>query len=393
MQQSFYLAYRYLLYHKFRSIVLICSIGLIIFLPNGLQRLIEESEQQMMARADATPLIVGAKGSSTDLIINSLYFQQEKIDNIKFGVTNQLTELGFGYSIPILSTFQTRGYSIVGTNLDYFDFRGLSIRDGRNLSYVGECVVGSAVAENLDLLPGDSLISSPENLFDISGVYPLKMNVVGVLNKSDTPDDKSVFTDIKTTWVIMGLGHGHQDLTKSRDQSVILKKDEKVVTANAKLFMYNLISGENMESFHFHGDISGYPITSIIFVPTDQKASALIRGRFEAKELPNQIVVPSKVIENLLLSIFRIKQIFNTVFVLVGVSTLLILGLIVTLTLRLRKDELYTMFTIGSSKSKTFEILGLEISMVFISSIILAFILYWITGFYVEDFINYYIIG
>ena len=157
--------------------------------------------------------------------------------------------------------------------------------------------------------------------------------------------------------------------------------------------MYNQISGENMESFHFHGDISGYPITSIIFVPTDQKASALIRGRFEAKELLNQIVVPSKVIENLLLSIFRIKQIFNTVFVLVGVSTLLILGLIVTLTLRLRKDELYTMFTIGSSKSKTFEILGLEISMVFISSIILAFILYWITGFYVEDFINYYIIG
>lgn len=393
MQQSFYLAYRYLLYHKFRSIVLVCSIGLIIFLPNGLQRLIEESEQQMMARADATPLIVGAKGSSTDLIINSLYFQQEKIDNIKFGVTNQLTELGFGYSIPILSAFQTRGYSIVGTNLDYFDFRGLSIRDGRNLSYVGECVVGSAVAETLDLLPGDSLISSPENLFDISGIYPLKMRVVGVLNKSDTPDDKAVFTDLKTTWVIMGLGHGHQDLTKSRDQSVILKKDEKVVTANAKLFMYNKISGENMESFHFHGDISGYPITSIIFVPTDQKASALIRGRFEAKELPNQIVVPSKVIENLLLSIFRIKQIFNTVFVLVGVSTLLILGLIVTLTLRLRKDELYTMFTIGSSKTKTFEILGLEISMVFISSIILAFILYWITGFYVEDFINYYIIG
>jgi len=210
MRQSFYLAYRYLLYHKFRTIVLVCSIGLIIFLPNGLQRLIKESEQQMMARADATPLIVGAKGSSTDLIINSLYFQQEKIDNIKFGVTNQLTELGFGYSIPILSAFQTRGYSIVGTNLDYFDFRGLSIREGRNLSYVGECVVGSAVAEALDLLPGDSLISSPENLFDISGVYPLKMRVAGVLNKSDTPDDKAVFTDIKTTWVIMGLGHGHQ---------------------------------------------------------------------------------------------------------------------------------------------------------------------------------------
>ena len=261
------------------------------------------------------------------------------------------------------------------------------------IGYVGECILGSAVAEALDLSPGDSIISSPENLFDISGVYPLKMSVVGVLNPSDTPDDRAVFTDLKTTWVIMGLGHGHEDVTKTRDQSVILRKDDSVVTANAKLFMYNTISGENMDSFHFHGDLSGYPISSILFVPNDQKSSALIRGRFEAKELQHQIVVPAKVVQNLLQSIFRIKQIFNTVFVLVGVATILILGLIVTLSLRLRKDELFTMFTIGSSKTKTLQILGLELSIVVLMSLLLAAALYVLTGFFVEEFINYYIIG
>ena len=62
-------------------------------------------------------------------------------------------------------------------------------------------------------------------------------------------------------------------------------------------------------------------------------------------------------VENLLQTIFRIKKIFDMVFALVGLATLIIIILIVILTLRLRKDELFTMFTIGSSKYKTIEII------------------------------------
>ena len=393
MKQSFYLAYKYLTYNKFRTLVLIASIGIIIFLPNGLQRLITESEQQMMSRADSTPLIVGAKGSSTDLVINSLYFQQEKIENIKSNVADKLDDTGLGYSIPILSAFNARGFPIVGTTLEYFSFRNLNLQNGRNITYIGECVVGYKVAQDLNLSPGDSLISSPENYFDFAGVYPLKMNVVGILNPSDTPDDKAIFTDLKTNWIIMGLGHGHQDVTKTTDQSIILNKDSSNVTANAKLFIYNEINQKTLESFHFHGDISNYPITSVIFVPNDQKSNTILRGRFEAAEMPNQIVVPVKVVGNLLQSIFRIKEIFNTVFVLVGFATILILGLIVTLSIRLRKDEIFTMFTIGSSRAKVTEIISFELLIIIICSAAVALVLYYLTGFFIEEFINYYIIG
>jgi putative ABC transport system permease protein len=392
MKQSFYLAYKYLSFHKIRSFILIASIGLIIFLPNGLQKLIEESETRMMARADSTPLIIGAKGSSTDLVINSLYFRHEKIENILMNFTDTLNLTGFGNPIPILSSFKARGFSIVGTNLDYFSFRKLKIAKGRKFGFVGECVIGSRVAEILNLTPGDSLISSPENFFDFAGVYPLKMSVVGVLRETNTPDDLAVFTDIKTNWIIMGLGHGHEDVTKTLDQSVILNRDSSNVTANAKLFMYNVINPKNLDSFHFHGDVSNYPISSIIFVPKDTKSSTLLRGRFESKEMINQIVVPTKVVETLLQSIFRIKEIFNTVFILVGFATLLILGLIVTLSIRLRKDEIFTMFTIGSSRAKIFEIVGFELLILVVCSLITAGILYQFTGYFVDDFINYFIL-
>lgn len=393
MKQSLYLAYKYLTFNKFRTLVLIASIGIIIFLPNGLQKLITESEQQMMSRANSTPLIVGAKGSSTDLVINSLYFQQEKIENIKSNVADKLDDTGLGYSIPILSAFNARGFPIVGTTLEYFTFRKLNLQNGRNITYIGECVVGYKVAQDLNLSPGDSLISSPENYFDFAGVYPLKMNVVGILNPSDTPDDKAIFTDLKTNWIIVGLGHGHQDVTKTTDQSIILNKDSNNVTANAKLFIYNEINQKTLESFHFHGDIRNYPLTSVIFVPKDQKSNTILRGRFEAAELPNQIVVPVKVVGNLLQSIFRIKEIFNTVFVLVGFATILILGLIVTLSIRLRKDEIFTMFTIGSSRAKVTEIISFELLIIIICSAAVALVLYYLTGFFIEEFINYYIIG
>ena len=392
MKQSLYIALKYLLYHKLRTLILVASIGIIIFLPNGLQKLIEESESQMMSRADSTPLVVGTKGSSTDLVINSLYFRQEKIESMTMKTADELKETGLGYPIPLLSTFKARGYAIAGTNLDYFDFRKMKIIKGRKFSFVGECVIGSRVAGKLDITIGDSLISSPENYFDFAGVYPLKMDVVGVLQETNTPDDYTIFTDLKTNWIIMGLGHGHQDLTKTLDQSVILNKDSGNVTANAKLFMYNEITKQNLESFHFHGNPEKYPITSIIFVPKDIKSGTILRGKFEVRDILNQIVVPTKVVETLLQSIFRIKQIFNTVFVLVGFATLLILGLIVALSLRLRKDEIHTMFTIGSSKAKIFEILGLELLILVVSSILFALVLYSVTGYFVNDFINYFII-
>ena len=282
MRQSFYLAYKYIGFHKTRSLVLVFSIGLIVFLPNGLKKLINESETLMILRAKSTPLIVGAKGNSTDLVINTLYFQQEKTDNITMGIMEKINETAFGYAIPILSMFSARNFPIIGTDPDYFSFRSLTLEKGRFMSFVGECVVGSTVAAKLNIGINDSLVSSPENFFDLAGIYPLKMNIVGVLNQSDTPDDQAVFVDIKTNWVILGLGHGHEDLTNNYDPTIVIKRDSNEVKAGAKLFLYNTIDGNNMDSFHFHGDMSSYPVSSLIFIPKDHKSETIFRATLRA---------------------------------------------------------------------------------------------------------------
>jgi len=392
MLQSCYLAFKYITFHRGRSLVLIFSLGIIIYLPNGLQRLIHESEAQIISRAKSTPLIVGAKGSATDLVINTLYFKQEKIESIPMKSMEQIQALGFGNAIPIACMFTVRGFPIVATDLGYFDFRKLTIASGRQLAYVGECVLGSALAERFNVSVGDSLVSDSENFIDIAGVYPLKMNVVGILNPSESHDDQAIFVDLKTNWVIMGLGHGHEDLTKNYDQNIVIERDSNEVKAGAKLFLYNSISPENMDSFHFHGELGDYPLTSFIVIPSDHKTETILMGRFASGEFDQQIVVPEDVVNTWLKSIFRIKQLFDSMFLLVGLATILILILIVTLSVRLRQHEIYTMFTIGSSRLKVVEIITLEMGMLILVSLVFAGILYSLTGIFVDHFINQFIL-
>ena len=106
--------------------------------------------------------------------------------------------------------------------------------------------------------------------------------------------------DYRTAWVIAGLGHGHEDLANVQDPDVLLGRDGDTYRANAKLLQFNEITDENIDSFHFHGSPANYPITAIIALPHDEKAGALLRGRYvgagEDGEL-QQILVPGDVIE------------------------------------------------------------------------------------------------
>ncbi|MEE8111241.1 MAG: hypothetical protein V3T54_00765, partial [Acidobacteriota bacterium] len=74
MKSTAYLAWRYLAYHRWKTGVLVTSITLILYLPVGLRVLVDQSSKQLTARAGATPLLIGAKGSPLNLVLNTLYF-------------------------------------------------------------------------------------------------------------------------------------------------------------------------------------------------------------------------------------------------------------------------------------------------------------------------------
>ena len=387
VNDSLYIAWKYVTYNKLKTIILVTCITLIAFLPLSLQILLDESELQLRTRAIETPLVVGAKGSVLDLVMNSLYFDKEVPQLISMQALQQLETTDFAVPVPLYIRFKARGFPIIGTTLDYFDFRQLSIKQGRMLAVLGECVIGADVAKQLDLSPGDSLISSPENLFDLAGIYPLKMKVVGVLGRSHSIDDIGIFADVKTTWIIQGLGHGHMDVTQTEDNSVILKKDSESVTANAKLVQFTEITKDNLDSFHFHGDAKHYPLTAVIALPHNKKSSTILRGRYiENKEF--QITKPVEVINGLMENIFRIKNVLDAVIVIVGFTTFIAILLVFSLSLRLRKGEINTIFKLGCSRLTIARLLSAEIFIVIVISSMICGVLLIMVNTHSQDLVR-----
>jgi putative ABC transport system permease protein len=388
---SLYIAWKYIRFYRLRTLILVACITLIAVLPLSLQLLLDESQQQLLSRAESTPLIVGARGSALDLAMNTLYFSDEVPQTIMAKTVEEVTATALAMGIPLHVRFQARGYPIVGSTLDYFDFRALKIASGRPLVRLGECVLGAQVAAELDLGPGDSLVSSPETVFDLAGIYPLKMQVVGVLEKNHSPDDLAVFVDIKTAWVIEGLGHGHEDVTKTSDASVLIERTETNVTANAKLLQYAEITEANRDAFHFHGDTSGYPLSAVLAVPEDARSGTILRGRY-LEDAAHQIIRPRDVIDGLLENIFQIKEVIDGVIVIVSLATLLAIVLVFALSIRLRGRELDTIFRLGCSRLTSVQLLASEMLIIVVLSGILVVAALLVVNVYANDLVRLLII-
>jgi putative ABC transport system permease protein len=372
MKSIVYLAWRYLAYHRLKTAILISSITLILYLPVGLRVLVNQSSQQLTARAASTPLVVGAKGSPLELVLNTLYFGSEPPELSRYAEIARIADTELATAIPLYVRFRAQDHPIVGTTLEYFEYRGLEIQSGRQLAMLGECVVGSRAAAALGVGPGDHVVSSPESVFDLAGVYPLRMRVTGVLGFSDSADDDAIFVDLKTAWIIEGLGHGHQDLSRPEAAGGVLSREGNTVVANASVVQYNEVTEENIDSFHFHGDLSDNPISAVLAVPPDQRSSALLQGRYQSADERVQMVVPVDVMDALLDTILTVERFVVAGAVIVGLATLATASLVFWLSLRLRRRERLTMFKIGGSRSAVGAVMVSEIVVVLLAGVLLA---------------------
>ena len=380
MRDVIFLAWRYLAHNRVKTAVLVGSIMLIVYLPVALRVLVRQSAAELTARAEATPLLIGAKGSPLELALSSLYFESDTPELTTYAESERVAESRLAAAIPLYVRFKVRQQPIVGTSIEYLDFRGLRFADGRAMAMLGECVLGARAAEALDVGVGGTVISSPESVFDIAGVYPLKMQVVGVLETSYTADDVAVFVDLKTAWIVQGLVHGHQDMAAPAAAAGVLSRDGDNIVANASVVQFTEITSDNIDSFHFHGSAVDYPISAVIAVPHDQKSGTILMGRYESPDDSAQILQPTTVIDDLLGTIFTVQNFVVAGMLLVGLAALATAVLVFVLSLRLRKREIETMAKIGGSRVRVAGVLVTEVAVVVLMSVLLAGILTMLTA-------------
>ncbi|RED18783.1 ABC transporter permease [Pontivivens insulae] len=360
---ALYLAAANLRYHWARTIVLIVAAALVLSVPVLTRTLLAAGEAALTARAEATPLLLGTRGSRLDLVMAGAYFTDDLPEPTTMATSEEVWDSGLGIPAPLHTTFTASGVRIVGTTLDYFDLRNLELSEGRVFATLGEAVLGANAARELSLGVGETILSDPENLFDLDGAYPLEMSISGILEPRGTPDDDAVFVDIKTAWIIEGIGHGHED---------IIVEGEDAASAAARVVQFSRITPENEASFHFHGDPNGYPVTAVMVAPYDIRSETILRGRYLDAEGPVQAVVPSDVIDALVARLLRIAALVDTVTVIVGFAAALALGLALFLSWRLRAGEMFTAFALGAGRSMIARLALAEVALVLLGAALLA---------------------
>ena len=178
-------------------------------------------------------MIVGAKGSPLQLVLNSVYLISKPIENISWDFYQQFLPAAerpdgvdgtFAAStktaVPICMGDYYRGFRVIGTNTAYFD--RLTIGDGRPFAFSGGRnfrddeffggVLGATVAAKLGLKPGDPF--APTHGADDGKVHD-PFTVTGVLARTDTPVDRGVFVNMEGFY----LQDGHAKPVEGEEES------------------------------------------------------------------------------------------------------------------------------------------------------------------------------
>ncbi|MEE8468606.1 MAG: hypothetical protein V3T22_09135 [Planctomycetota bacterium] len=374
MRHTLLLARRYLGHHPWRSSVLVVGLALTFFLPLAVELLVTRFEASLVSRSLATPAVIGAPGSRYDLVLSSLYFEGRTPQALRMQEVERLRADHLVVPIPLLVRGSAAGRPLVGVTHEYYHFRGLVPERGELPVFLGECVLGARVAAELELGPGDPLDTDRGSLYDLGGAYPLRLRVVGVLAAARTPDDGAIFVDLHTAWIADGLGHGHGAAAEQQDEQVLVRRADGSLVLNASLVEYQEITPQNADRFHLHAERADLPLTGLLLDPVDRAALTIVKGRYGVRS-DVQLLVPAEVMGELMGFLFRAKVIFDTNTALVGVATALFLGVIVALSMALRRRERVTLFKLGCARSTVLRLMGVELAILLVAGAALASVL------------------
>lgn len=362
------LALAYLWFQRIRTLLLVICVFLVVLLPTTVQILIQEYEAELRRRAAETPLVVGAKGSRFDLLLSSLYFRGDpreltdmaEVGRLRASENVDAIPLHFPHRVRFSDASGREERVVVGTEFDYFDFRRLRIADGEFHARWGQAIVGANVARRWGIRPGDAVTTKVGSTFDLASTYPLRMTVTGILAPSGTADDEVIFVDIWTSWIISGIGHGHQDVTAELDPSLVLEKSERSITTSTSIFEYNEITDENIDRFHFHSEPDQLPVSAAIVLPRDFDSGVKAKVHVDLASDSVQIIEPRETLDEFMEIVFRVKRFFDLNFGLVLAATIVFFAVVILLSIKVRERELRTLARIGCRRGKIVQILGLE---------------------------------
>ena len=164
--------------------------------------------------ADPFDLLVGARGSQTQLVLSSVYLQVAAIELMDGEILRKLTATkGVQYAAPLGFGDFYKGYPIVGSIADFVTQGGkIKLTEGRMFESMWEVVAGAKVkvkvGDTFKPLHGLAAALIGEDA-EHGGI---EYTVVGRMPAFGSPWDQAFVGTIEAVWVVHSLPTGHPPL-------------------------------------------------------------------------------------------------------------------------------------------------------------------------------------
>ena len=343
------------------------AISLSLMLYMSVEKLRTSAYTSFTDTISQTDLIVGARTSSVQLLLYSVFRIGNATNNITWeSYEDVINKKEVAWSVPISLGDSHKGFRVMGTNSEFFKrykFRGgqsIELEQGKNLDDLYDVIIGAGVAEKLNYSVGTPLIVS-HGLQSFSDHDDQPFRVSGILAKTGTPVDNTVIVSLEAIEAIhVDWSTGAKIPGQITPVEEVRQMDLSPKNITAALIGVN----SKLQIFQLQRWINEYP---------EESLSSILPG-VALQELWRIVGV----VENLLLGI-SVTVIFTT---LIGMTA------IIFSSLNERRREMAIWRAMGASPKVVIGLLMLEALIISVMSIIVSTVMLFLTLYVLQPWID-----
>lgn len=318
------------------TIAIIISTLIIMFSYN----LARQLNDGIISTASYYDVVVGADTSSTDLVMSTMFFTGTATTTIDEEIYDELkNNKDVKEVIPFATGDNYMGGLIVGTESSFL--REKNFESGNNFSKAFEIVLGHNVAEKNGLKIGDKIIGSHGVAESSHSHENNPYTVVGILQKTYTAYDNTLFTKTDSVWETHEEHEEHEE---------------------------NEEHEEHDEHEHKHE-------YTAILVKTKNPSEALNLMNELNKKVGILAVNPSTVLRELLENIDFVKNIVYVLCAVIGVMSFVIIYMINLMVMQDVKKDVLLMRLLGLQRKNISKIILFQNGVISILGVFVAFLL------------------
>jgi len=221
-------------YRKISSILTTVSVSIGVVLLIAILIISSALRQGALHQTGDYDMIVGAKGSASQLVLSSIFHYDVPIGNIDYEIFEKLARDERAEKVIPLALGDSYGsYRIIGTDYTYFadqieEIDGI-LQEGTFYKEVGDVIIGWKIAEAGSL----GMHATFQGAHGVDGVdlgddghdHDLEYRVVGIMKPQHSADDYVIFTMIESVWEEHHIHGTHTPFYHYRDDSFIGEDD------------------------------------------------------------------------------------------------------------------------------------------------------------------------